>query len=313
MDGGSFVDLVGFDIGNTPGMITGVTGITGSTGNSFHIIGNYVHDLGSTANTNQPGPGCPGFGEILTFNGTHTDYQILRNIVVRYGANSGAPTTSGVCNVSHNLYLAANTRVEANIVANAPTSNLQVHSDACNVGISNNVFLSARRGLIIDNSAGTTASCPNPGSIAINNNYFANHTVGGGGSSAIAFGATECTAETPNFIGHNISDGASADFAAGLLSCDTSTSSTWTHQSPASFFQNYTSTGSGDYHLRVGSSGIAAGTPTCNTSMGALPCLPTTDFEGTAMSSPVPVGAYSPATSTGDLLTAPTNLTAVVQ
>jgi hypothetical protein len=77
-------------------------------------------------------------------------------------------------------------------------------------------------------------------------------------------------------------------------------------------FVNYKTDGTGDYHLKIGSPAIDAGTTTCSTGSGAIsPCVLTTDFEGVAMNLP-PVGAYTfgvAATTLG----APTNLTAIVQ
>ncbi len=311
MDAGSFVDLVGFDIGNTPGMITGVFGINGSTGSSFHIIGNYVHDLGSTVDTGQGGPGCPGFGEVITANGNHTDYQISRNIIVRYGVNGGAPS-NGTCNVSHNIYSAANSIIENNIVANAPSSNLQIYQNPCNVTVANNVFLSSVRGMIIDGGG-----CATPGNITVINNYFGNHSPNDGRIGSISVGGPICTANTPTFFGHNISDGSSADFPHPLTSCDTVSPTTgglqpsFVHQAPTSFFVNYRSDGSGDYHLGANSLGLGGGTTNCHG--GSSACVPSTDFTKASMSSPPPVGSYSPATDTGNLPNAPTNLTAVIQ
>lgn len=303
----SFVDIIGFDIGNTSGMESGIFGIAG-TGNSLHIIGNYVHDLASGVNTGT-GTGCPGFGEVTTNNGPHNDYQILRNIIVRYGMNSGAPTSA--CNQSHNIYAAANTIIENNVIANAPGSNIQIRQSTCNMVVSNNVLISSIRGIIIDNESST---CTSPGLMTINNNYFGNHPTIDGRAASIYLTSAHCTGSTPVFFGNNISDGSSPDFKApsgsGLQSCDTVTPSTWTHQASTSFFVNYQSNGSGDYHLSPSSSSIA-GTSTC--APGAPnPCVPAADFEG-VISAALPIGAFTGSASAGTSPSAPTNLTANVQ
>ncbi len=117
----------------------------------------------------------------------------------------------------------------------------------------------------------------------------------------------------PNFIGHNMSDGSApnGDFV-GLSSCDVVSPGSMTHVAGTSMFVNYKTDGTGDYHLKIGSPGIDAGTTTCSTGSGAIsPCVLPIDFEGIAMNS-LPVGAYTLGGATASVA-APTNLTAVVQ
>jgi len=306
---GNYVDIVGFDIGNTAGMMTGVKVLddgaaVSKIGNSVHVIGNYIHDLGSANG------GCPSSGGIL-FAQNHgsgtTDDWAIGNIVARYGQDP-----SGSCNLAHGIY--ANTGhvlIQNNIIVQVPTYGITYYSSACFGVVSNNVVINAKGGMVIGTD-GIGSACPNQGSNTINNNYFGNIST----KSAIVFsaGAPQCTASMPNFFGRNMSDGSAAngDFSSGASSCDVISPASMTHVAGADFFVNYKTDGSGDYHLKAGNPAIGAGTTTCSTGSGAIsPCVRTTDFEGVAMN-PLPVGAYALG-GAATVPTAPANLTATVQ
>lgn len=305
MIGASNVDLVGFDIGNTPSMATGIFGIAGSTGDSFHILSNYIHDLAQSA-TGPEGVGCPQSGAILTNNGSHQDYQVVGNIIVRYGAYP-APN----CFNAHGIYSAANSVIENNVIAATPSSNIQVHSNACNVVISNNVLLSSQSAIILDNASN---GCSTPGKNTINNNIMANHSKWHIQDGPWNGGTAQCTSSSPNFWGHNITDGVNADINNGApYSCDTfSPAVSLIHESPSSTFVSYRADGSGDYHLNSQSLAVDAGTTTC-TSGGMSPCTPIVDLDGLTRSGSISIGAYEPAGTVSGTPAAPTGLTATVQ
>ena len=302
---GNYVDIVGFDIGNTGNMATGVKvlddGATVSAiGNSIHVIGNYIHDLGSTNSG-----GCPQNGAIL-FAQNHgsgtTGDTAIGNIITRYGQ-----PTSGTCNYAHGIY--ANTGhviLENNIIVGVPTYGITFYSSACFGVVSNNVIITAKGGIVIGTDSSHGTACTNQGSNTINNNYFGNITT----KASIVFD-DNCTSGTPNFLGNNVSDNSAANgdvIANGSISCDTISPATLTHIAGMSMFVNYKTDGTGDYHLKASVSGSS----TCSTGAGAIsPCVRTTDFEGVAMN-PVPVGAYA-LVSAASTPTAPTNLTATVQ
>lgn len=306
----SNVDVVGFDVGNTAGMATGLMAVYCGTkpsastcSNSVHFIGNYVHDLGSS-NTG----GCPSAGAIefsQTHGGSLSDPQAIGNLVVRYGSDPGANS----CNLTHGIYVnTGNARIQNNIIVQVPTFGITYYSSACFGTVSNNVVIRAKGGLVFGTD-GIGTSCANQGSNTINNNYFANILTKGN----IDNSSTDCTGSTPNFIGHNMSDGSApnGDFV-GLSSCDIVSPTSMTHVAGAAMFINYKTDGTGDYHLKAGSPGIDAGITTCSTGSGAIsPCVLSADFEGVAMTV-LPVGAYTFG-GAASAVSAPTNLTAVVQ
>jgi len=84
-----------------------------------------------------------------------------------------------------------------------------------------------------------------------------------------------------------------AEYYPARIACDTITPNPWVHQVGSSFFLNYQTNGSGDYHLKAGSLGIDNGSTTC-VSGGTTPCTPATDITGRTrpQGSAIDIGAY---------------------
>jgi hypothetical protein len=147
--------------------------------------------------------------------------------------------------------------------------------------ISNNILANNRVGLILYGSAGCT-----PGLNTVDNNVIVNNSAGG------IFDATpppgNCSSGRPILFSHNILFGNSFN-QSSPQSCETRTSTL--SENPITTFVNYSGDASGDYHLKAGSIAIGGGTNTC-VAGGQSPCVPTTDFFGTSITTQ-PIGAVT--------------------
>jgi hypothetical protein len=285
------VDIIGFDVGNNANMGAGIIGANSNS--SVHLIGNYVHDLGSNVfNTAGAIRGCPENGAI---GAGSSDARAIGNIIKNFGIN---PAPSG-CNVAQGIYM-GNGVVQNNLVINVPVGGVQM-SIGCNSVISNNTIIGVKDGIIIENGTG----CLGHNTVA--NNYLGNFTNG----IFYTSGSAKCTSSATNLFSHNMTDGSGADFSSGPFSCDALSPSQMVHQDPSSFFVNYQANGSGDYHLKSGSLGIGAGSTGCVTG-GMSPCTPTIDLAGVARPSSLSLGVFESELSASSPA-APTGLTAVVQ
>ncbi len=293
----NYVDIVGFDVGNTASMSSGIfvpcqgscgAGAASTTGNSVHILSNYVHDLAASVDTGY-GPGCPWTGAIELSNqhGPYmTDSVVSGNLIARFG-NWNLTN----CNVTHGIYAdTPNVSIYNNIIAQTPTSGIQLYSSECRASISNNVVMSAVVGIIVTPS--TPTACSNPGLVTVDNNVIENsgkwHIQAGSWDGS----SPDCTSSTPVLYSHNLTDGIAPDFnSAGLHSCDTVTATL--HENPSTTFVNYQSDGTGNYQLNLNSAGINGGTMTC-VSGGTSPCVPQNDFAGAPrpQGAAIDIGAY---------------------
>jgi hypothetical protein len=264
------VDVHGFDVGNNPAMGAGIIGANANT--SIHIYGNYVHDLAqSVKNTAGTIVGCPENGAI---GAGSVDEQAIGNFIQNFGIN---PAPSG-CNVSQGIYFLSGI-IENNLVVKVPVGAIQV-STGCNNVISNNTLINSKNSIIIENGTGCL------GNNTVANNYGAAYT----NFIFVTSSSAKCTAGAPNLFSHNMNDGSGADFSSGPFSCDTVTPAI-VHQAATAFFVNYQPDGSGDYHLKAGSSGIAGGASACVPG-GVSPCTPSVDFAGVVRPTPQSVGAF---------------------
>ena len=289
------VDITGFDIGNTAGMAAGVMSVTtahtglSTMGNSLHVVGNYIHDFGSSA-YGPEGTGCPQTGAI-SFNNHHgaymTDQQAIGNFITRMGRY---PFLS--CHNTHGIY--ANTSapiVENNIIAQVPTAGIMIATAGCGAKVSNNTVMSAQAGITIYGSDAGTTGCVNgaPGLNTVDNNIVVNMS-----NSNFQLGAPssqQCTSATPNYFGSNITDGVGVDFYSGPYYCDTVPGSVL-HAAPTSIFASYQPDGSGDYTLSPSSPALNRGTTQC--AAGQSNCVPSVDFNGAdrPQGAGMDVGAY---------------------
>lgn len=297
----NYVDVVGFDIGNNSSMRGAIAGGCNSSGgvctggNYLRVIGNYIHDLGSAVVGNGI-TGCPDGGAVQINSNQHGSTgeggQALRNIIYNFGLN---PRPSN-CNTAQGVYPGASKYgavVENNLIIKVPVGGIS-GSAPCNNVYTNNTIVSTYNGINI--SPLDMAYCP--GGVAGNNTISNNAFFNIGQANIWYVNGPSCSSGHPSLFGANISDGGVPDFSGyggytGPQSCDTVSPNPWTHQGGASFFVNYQTNGSGDYHLKAGSAGINSGSTAC-ASGGVTPCVPSTDINGTArpQNSSYDVGAY---------------------
>ena len=284
------VVVKGFDVGNNPNMGAGIIGANANT--NIHILGNYVHDLAqnvyNTAHT--VGPGCPENGAV---GAGSVGIQVYGNIIKHFGV---FPRPSG-CNVAQGIYV-LDGQVYDNLVIGVPVGGIQI-ANACGSQVSNNTIISSLNAILIENNNG----CAGHNTFA--NNYGANYT----NFIFVTSGSAKCTGGTPNLFSHNIKDGSGTTFSAGPFSCDTVNDAPTSTQAATSYFVNYKTDGSGDYHLKSGSAGIGTGSASC-TSGGTSPCTPVNDIAGVAFGT-LSVGAYS-STSAPNIPNPPSGLGVVV-
>lgn len=295
------VDIIGFDIGNTAAMASGIisitstqgTGVVAAQGNSVHQIGNYVHDLASTA-VGPQGTGCPQTGAIGIGNHhgvIQQDYQAIANDIERFGV-----FPSATCNNSHGIYSsgAPNAIIQNNLIVGVPQAGVQITA-TCGNAISNNVVVNAKTG--VDLSCGNgdcNSACPGgaPGANTVDNNILVDisgHKFFEGTGSV----SPQCSSSKPNFWGNNITDNVGADWGSGQpYSCDAVSSTI--HEAPTSTFVGYTTNGSGaNYQLKVTSAGVNGGTTHCAAG-SATPCVPAKDIQGVSrpQGSAYDIGVY---------------------
>jgi hypothetical protein len=291
------MDFVGFDVGGNPDMAIAFDLITSGSysGDNVSLVGNYVHDLGQNVADSLGIVGCPENGAI---GGGRTGLHVLRNFIFNFGIN---PAPAG-CNHAQGIYFGSLSPTNPaliynNLVVKVPVGGITGSHGAsgspCNYVIANNTIISTKLGII--GASGDGSACPGgkPGLLTI-----ANNAIFSAGSTSVWYvNEPDCTATTPTLYNHNVSDGLKPDYSGfgsytGPIACDLIFPSPWIHQAGSSFFANYQPDGSGDYHLKAGSAGLAAGSTAC-VAGGVSPCVPTTDFDGKPRSSTAPsVGAF---------------------
>lgn len=290
------VDVTGFDIGNTSAMASAVLSITrvrsghADVGNSLHVIGNYVHDLASSA-YGPEGTGCPQAGAI-DFNNRHgaymTDEQAIGNLIARMGRYPFL-----TCHNTHGIYDNTSGAVlENNIIAQVPSAGIMVATAGCGTRVSNNTIMSAQTGIVIYGSDAATDGCAYgvPGLNTVNNNIIVNMS-----HWKFQLGAPsspQCTSATPNYFGNNLTDGVGKDFYSGPYSCDRVSPSSIAHASPTLLFSNYQPNGSGNYALKSSAPAVNSGSTHCVS--GQSVCVPPLDFRSIPrpQGAAIDVGAY---------------------
>jgi hypothetical protein len=316
----SYVDVRGFDIGGDPDMNVAVdTGCPTSGGPgapatcpgggpSQHVVGNYIHDLSQNVSGGAGLPaGCPDDGAINELKRGYLlqDQQYIGNFIKNVGAGFPSPV-GGNCSNGIDLSAGGGAIVQNNVVINTATTGIADHG-SCGYVFTNNVVISTTDAFVLNHQdAGTY--CPNGlGLNTVANNYSANVVNHYYQSS----GAPDCVSGRATLYSHNITDGAGNDFSPTRSSCDVVTPTGMSHQAGTSFFVNYKTDGSGDYHLKSSSMGVQAGSPQC-VGGGTSPCTPSMDLEGVARTSSPSVGAYE-VDQGASQLAPPTGLTAQVK
>lgn len=286
------VDVQGFDYTN-PTSPVGIINVcngnptTGNctTGNSVHIRGNYLHDIGQTANDGGPGGlGCPSFGAIYAGSTQHgtayqNDVQMIGNRISNYGDQSKAVRNGGVCNFTHGIYSnGPNVLIENNVIIQAATFNIQIYNQACNSVISNNTLDQAGKGNIVIANGTTCAQGPT-GRISILNNIM--ESAPSGGITLGTGGGSPCTAASRVLIANNLTSVGQALTNGALNGCTDVSGNV--QENPTVTFSGYNgSSTTNNYQLAASSIAINGAITGPCVNGGTSPCVPQTDFAGIA-------------------------------
>lgn len=306
--GANFVDIIGFHFATNAASHAAIVGFCNDTGlaagaqcpniNSVHAIGNLIEPMGQTLfNSANCAANGNSFGAGIDLNDKHghwvSDAQVVGNMIAPYG-------NSGVCKFGYSVYAnGKNQIIQKNIMWGAPIG-LHVYDEGCGYIISNNLIIdSGDYGMIVWNTgdfAGDAVACNPTGLNTIINNAIINtgvgwaHLLSDSGSGMQL--RSECDSTHRTLVKGNLMSGNThADFigyqGAAIDSC-ADISGTVTEPTTATF-TNFQNNGTGDYHLKAASLAVAGGASSC-VSGGTTPCVPTSDIENTAMSSPPPIG-----------------------
>ena len=299
---GPYQSIENFEI-TCPGCSRAIACYVGQTSGRAHhcrILGNYIHDIGTTF--------CDSAGAVNTAvvaSGTapRTDaergYNVVSGNVIRHvGADAGAPYN---CNQFHGIYLGGPRDVaQNNIVSGVIGWGIHARGDVTHQVISNNTVFNNGKGGLILQATGPTYDSYDYGTIT--NNVVVNN---GRADGTPFYGIVDYN----RVIGtHNVFRG---NLLYGNLPANWGKGLTTTYGSPicpdpcedtnmqtgsdATTFANYWSDwntaparrySASDYAPRAGSTAIDRGTTACTVGV-AKPCAPAQDFTGT----PRPQGA----------------------
>jgi hypothetical protein len=176
---GSYLDIVGFDIGSTPAC-SSQQGI-GDSGHHIRVFNNRIHDIDP----------CSLGGAGINFgsdspNGTNylsSDNEAFGNLIDNMGSYNLNPTpTNPAFGLAHGIYAPeARLKVYNNIISRVVGWGIQLNHYATNDVVANNIVMLAADGGIINGSrdAGCSKLLPNgnAGSV-INNNILFRNRVG---------------------------------------------------------------------------------------------------------------------------------------
>jgi hypothetical protein len=302
------VDVVGFDYGNVPNAFTGIgtfcaaVGSPGpcAQGNSVHILSNYVHDIGQTANDQGAGgAGCPGDERGSGIDvGRHGGYsvsgaQVIGNRVTTIG--SQAMKAAGTCNFTHGIYMDAPDGVtENNIVEDVAAAAIEIYSYPCNNVITNNIVLRAGHSGI--NIAG--GDCANITPVqATGLNTVNNNILDYNGYYGIMIGTGNggiCEPSDPILISNNLMYGNGEGNYNGTSGCASPVDTL--SENPTSTFVQYLGNSNDNLQLQPTSVAVGGGTSEC---VSPTPCVPLTDFDGLTRPNPPSIGPYELASGGG--------------
>jgi hypothetical protein len=316
------VDVVGFDYGDLPNALAGITNLCPSTanpgpctaGNSVHILHNYIHNIGQTADDGTGNVGCPGLERGVGISTSRhqgysqTDVQIIGNRVTVFGDQ--AQKANGTCQFSHGIYVDTPGGVtENNVVEDVAANGVQIYSYPCNNVFTNNTVLrSGHNGLqIAGGDCGNTTPARPSGSNTLNNNILDDNghygMMIGTGSGGV------CGASTPILVANNLMYGNGSGNYTGTSSCASPQNTL--AENPGSTFVQYLGNSNDNLQLQASSAAVGAGTTQC-VSGGTAHCVSTTDFDDLNRPSQPSIGAYEPA-SAPSVSKVPADLQATVE
>jgi hypothetical protein len=293
---GSFVTFQGFEIdGTLSGNVC--CGIDSAGTTALWIIGNKIHDTASAGNSTGTCVICVDAGAV---GGGH--HIIDGNFL--YHNNGGAAGSTPVNNGQHGIYSELDHDIVRNNIVVDQGGGWCIHSwhKVTNWTVVNNTVANCPNGGIVLGDDGSTGVVHNNDTIT--NNIVVNSgsvSTGNGGINPRACGSNDVV-QNNLMYGNTPSNYVGSCSGATLANSQTGSNSTT--------FVNYTGTGTGDYHLKAGSTGIDTGTSSCATGMS--PCVPNTDFDGNSrlVNGIWDIGAFEFGGAAGP--SPPTNLTGTV-
>lgn len=297
---GSYVDYVGFDITENASSGSCRSGLWVQRGHTT-VQRNFVHDLNrnsliaSCNNNGGSGLLVSSQNAIAPVDTALVDSNMVDNIG---GQASGYFNHS--CHFVHNFYMSM-----SNLTI---TNNISLRSESVAFSFGGHANQPVINYIVINNAAIDSGFegfywAENAGGTDIGyNNIVYQRTAG------FAGGMSFSSESSPASISNNL-----AFLPAGdQMYINTHSGVTIANpQTGNPLFVKYTGDASGDYHLQAGSPAIASGATSC----GGSCSIPQRDFDGTAMSTPPPIGAYTfgSVTQATQAPGAPTGLIAVVR
>ena len=292
-NGGSYVTIQDFEFDGTGSDSSDAIAAWPLNGQHDQwVIGNKLHDYAGNCNHT-------GDAVITTTGGGVSNAVIEGNLIYHNncGRAGSTPNSSGM----HGIYSAGSGDTIQNNIVVDQGGGWCIHSwhQASNTILANNTVANCGQGGFLIGNDGSGSPSMDDYTSVINNISVDN--VGP------SYGFTEeGNTGSHNFYSNNLAYGnATGNFYLqnGLTASSTQTGS------DSTTFVNYTGAGSGDYHLKAGSTAIDNGTNSC--ASGVSNCAPTTDFDEN--SRPVnglwDIGAHEYEGS----VSPPTGLTAVIK
>jgi hypothetical protein len=281
---GSYTDIVGFEFDGS--VYSSCCAIATYSATNVRILNNKIHDTAKSGNTTQNAVIALS-ADVSTTSLTYSNALIDGNLIYHNngGASGSTPNNSG----QHSIYSALSGDVISNNVIVDQGGGWCVTSWH-KVGkwtVINNTLANCRNGGIVVGDDSATG-------ILHNNDTIVNNVVVNSGNSTTGNGGInfrQCG--TGNVVQNNLMYGNVPSNYVG--SCGGATLGGTQTGSNFGTFQNYTGTGTGDYHLVSGSTAIDHGTQTC--AAGAT-CIPTKDMDGSArpQGTATDLGAYESGT-----------------
>ena len=274
-NGGSYVTIENFEFDGTGSNSSDAIAAWPLTGQHDQwIIGNKLHDYGGSCNHT-------GDSVIGTPTGTSNAY-VAGNLIYHNncGRAGSTPNSSGM----HGIYSAGSGDVIENNIVLDQGGGWCIHlwHQASNAIMSNNTVANCGEGGFLIGNDGSGSPSSDDYTTVINNISVDN--VGP------SYGFTEeGNTGAHNYYYNNLAYGnTTGNFFLQNSLTDHATQT----GSDAATFVNYTGTGSGDYHLKAGSTAIGNGTSSC--ASGVSTCVASSDFDGAARpsGSRYDIGAY---------------------
>jgi parallel beta-helix repeat protein len=282
---GRYTQVVGFDFDGTGH--TAVNYAIVFYGTDGLLQGNKLHDTASSCFTSQNAVAASAQNPPIVGHGTHYSKNLF------YHNNCGAGHINGAGNAQSALSMDAYDVADGNVILDHGSGYAVQVDHGCanclgfphygtNATFTNNTVCNVDQGVVLGYMDNVTDYD------TVTNNIVCN--VAGGTQQGIRIHGPCGSHEV---VQNNLIYGVSTQYLVdGSPTCGVVISGTQTGSNSGTFV-NYTGKFGGDMHQASTSKGIGTGSSVC----AIAGCVPATDFDGTVMSSPPPIGAYSATSS----------------